>query len=53
MNYYDMDTTMNSGLVSSDMTAINSTIATLTGKTAAQVNALMNMQAIHSDPKKA
>lgn len=53
MNYYDMDTTMNSQLVSSDMTAINSTIATLTGKTATEVNALMNMQAIHSDPQKA
>jgi hypothetical protein len=53
MNYFDMDTTMNSGLVSSDMTAINSTISTLTGKTAAQVNTLMNMQAIHADPKKA
>jgi hypothetical protein len=48
-----MDTTMNSGLVSADMTAINSTIATLTGQTAAEVNKLMNMQAIHADPKKA
>ena len=53
MNYFDMDTTMNSGLVSADMTAINSTISTLTGKTAAQVNTLMNMQAIHADPQKA
>lgn len=53
MNYYDMDTTMNTGLVSTDMTAINSTIQTLTGKTATEVNTLMNMQAIHADPQKA
>lgn len=53
MNYYDMDTTMNSGLVTTDMEAINKTIATLTGKTEAEINTLMNMQAIHADPKKA
>lgn len=52
MNYYDMDTTMNSGLVSTDMATINSTIQTLTGQTAAQVNKLMNMQAVHADPQK-
>ncbi len=53
MNYYDMDTTMNSGLVTTDMSAINSTIQTLTGKTAAEVNKLMNMQAVSADPQKA
>lgn len=53
MNYYDMDTTMNSGLVANDMTAINSTIQTLSGKTAAEVDKLMNMQAIKADPQKA
>jgi hypothetical protein len=53
MNYYDMDTTMNSGLVTTDMEAINKTIGILTGKTEAEVNTLMNMQAIHADPQKA
>jgi hypothetical protein len=53
MNYFDMDTTMNPGLVANDMTAINGTIQTLTGQTAAEVNKLMNMQAVHADPQKA
>ena len=53
MNYFDMDTTMNPDLVANEMTAINGTIQTLTGKTAAEVNKLMNMQAIHADPQKA
>ncbi len=52
MNYFDMDTTMNSGLVASDMSAINSSIQTLTGQTAAQLNKLMNMQAVRADPQK-
>jgi hypothetical protein len=52
MNYYDMDTTMNSALVSTDMATINATIQTLTGQTAQQVNKLMNMQAVHADPQK-
>ncbi|MBD7961984.1 hypothetical protein [Comamonas avium] len=52
MNYYDMDTTMNSNLVATDMQTINSAIQTLTGKQASEVNALMNMQAIHADPQK-
>lgn len=52
MNYYDMDTTMNSGLVSTDMDIINSTIRTLTSKTEAEVKKLMNMQAVHADPQK-
>lgn len=51
MNYYDMSTSMNAGLVANDMNAINGTIQTLTGKTAAQVNTLMNMQAVHADPQ--
>jgi len=53
MNFFDMDTTMNPGLVANDMTAINGTIQTLTGQTAAEVNKLMNMQAVHADPQKA
>lgn len=52
MNYFDMDSTMNPGLVANDMTAINSTIQTLSGKTAVEVNTLMNMQAVHADPQK-
>ena len=52
MNYFDMDTTMNPGLVANDMTAINGTIQKLTGQTAKEVNALMNMKAIHADPEK-
>lgn len=52
MSYFDMDTTMNPGLVANDMTAINSTIQTLTGQTAADVKKLMNMQAIKADPQK-
>lgn len=51
MNYYDMDTTMNSGLVSTDMTAINDAIGTFTGKSKEELNTLMNMQAIHADPQ--
>ncbi len=53
MNFFDMDTTMNPGLVANDMTAINGTIQTLTGQTATEVNKLMNMQAVHADPQKA
>lgn len=53
MSYYDMTTSMNSGLVANDMNAINGTIQTLTSKTATEVNKLMNMQAIHADPKPA
>lgn len=53
MNYFDMATTMNAGLVANDMTAINSTIQTLTSKTSTEVNTLMNMQAIRADPQKA
>ena len=53
MNYFDMDTTMNSGYVANDMTAINSTIKNLSGKTESEINKLMNMQAIHADPQKA
>lgn len=53
MNYFDMDTTMNPGLVANDMTAINGTIQKLTGQTAAEVNKLMNMQAVHAEPQKA
>lgn len=53
MNYFDMDTTMNPGLVANDMAAINSTIQTLSGKTEEEINALMNMQAVHADPQKA
>jgi hypothetical protein len=52
MNYFDMDTVMNPSLVANDMNAINTTIQTLTGQTAAQVNKLMNMQAVHADPQK-
>ena len=52
MNYFDMDTTMNSALVANDMSAINSSIQKLTGKTADQINKLMNMQAVHADPQK-
>ncbi len=51
MNYFDMDTTMNGGLVANDMTAINKSIQTATGQTAAEVNKLMNMQAVHADPQ--
>jgi hypothetical protein len=53
MNYLDMNTTMNPALVATDMTAINGTIQKLTGKTAAEVNTSMNMQAIHADPQSA
>jgi hypothetical protein len=52
MNYFDMVSTMNPSLVANDMTAINSTIQTLSGKTAAEVNTLMNMQAVNADPRK-
>ena len=52
MNYFDMDTAMNSALVATDMSAINTAIQTLTGQTAAQINTLMNMQAVHADPQK-
>jgi hypothetical protein len=52
MNFFDMDTAMNPVLVGADMAAIQSTIQTLTGQTAAEVNQLMNMQAIHADPQK-
>lgn len=52
MNYYDMDTTMNAQLVAGDMATINATIQTLTGQSAAEVNRLMNMQAVHADPQK-
>lgn len=53
MSYYDMTTAMNSGLVANDMTAINSAIQKLCGKTDKEINTLMNMQAINADPKKA
>jgi hypothetical protein len=53
MNYFDMDTTMDPRLVANDMTMIDGTIQTLTGQTAAEVNKLMNMQAVHADPQKA
>lgn len=52
MNYFDMDTTMNSALVAGDMATINATIQTLTGQTAKEVNALMKLQAIKADPQK-
>jgi len=52
MNYYDMDTTMNPALVGIDMATINSTIQTLSGQSAKEVNKLMNMQAVTADPKK-
>ena len=51
MNYFDMDTTMNPVLVANDMTAINAAIHKLTGKTEAEVNNLMKMQAIHANPQ--
>ena len=53
MNYFDMDTHMSPDLVARDMPNINSTIQTLTGKTADEVNTLMNMQAINANPQKA
>lgn len=43
---------MNSSLVANDMATINTSIQTLTGKQAAEINTLMNMQAIHADPQK-
>jgi hypothetical protein len=53
MNWYQMDTTMNSALVATDMNTINSAIQTLTGKDAATINTLMNMKAVHADPQPA
>ena len=52
VNYHDMDTTMNSGPVSNDMTAINAAIQTLTGQSTAQINKRMNMKAVHTDLQK-
>jgi len=51
MNYFDMTSTMASALVANDMASINTAIQTLTGKTASEINKLMNMQAVHADPK--
>ena len=53
MSFYDMTTTMNTGLVAKDMDVINSTIEKLSGNTAAEVKTLMNMQAIKADPQEA
>ena len=53
MNYFDMTTKMNPGLVANDMTAINGAIQKLTSHTADEINKLMNMQAISADPQKA
>ena len=50
MTYYDMDTTMSPQLVANDSVAIDTTIQTLTGQTAADVKKLMNMKAVHTDP---
>lgn len=52
MNYYDLVSIMNSDLVARNMTAINSAIQKLTGKTDEEINKLMNMQAIDPGPKK-
>jgi hypothetical protein len=53
MNWFQMDTTMNSTLVAANMDAINSSIQTLSGQDATAINKLMNMKAVHADPQPA